>query len=412
MIDGNSPCEVWGGLECTSNRVGDRWHSQLRRSRHPQRVDDDLDAMVGLGLTGFRYPVLWEEVERVDGTRDFRTTDRAIARLQRAGVRPIIGLVHHGSGPPASSLLDAAFPALLADFAAEVASRYPHVTEFTPVNEPLTTARFSGLYGHWYPHHRSDRSFVRALLTEVRGIVEAMRAIRRISPGARLVQTEDLGEAAGTPLTRDQVWFENERRWLTFDLLCGRVDQQHPLHRYLTDTAEVTDDELAWFRNNPCPPDVMGINHYPRSDRWLDERRELFHERHHGGNGAIDYADVGANECPWAVASDPADLLLQAWNRYRIPLALTEVHVPGDDDARIAWWERMERGVREARDAGATVVAMTSWSVLGSFDWDTLCTTPSGPVTYEPGALDVSHGDRRVTAFGIFLRDRAWAAQS
>ena len=58
--------------------------------------------------------------------------------------------------------------------------RYPWMSDFTPVNEPLTTARSSGLYGHWYPHGRCDRDFVRALLNQLRGVVLAMRAIRDV----------------------------------------------------------------------------------------------------------------------------------------------------------------------------------------------------------------------------------------
>ena len=82
---------------------------------------------------------------------------------------------------------------------AAVARRYPWVEDYTPVNEPLTTARFSGLYGHWYPHGRDDRTFARALLNQCRAVVLAMRAIRAVNPAARLVQTEDLGRTYSTP---------------------------------------------------------------------------------------------------------------------------------------------------------------------------------------------------------------------
>ena len=71
------------------------------------------------------------------------------------------------------------------------------MTRFTPVNEPLTTARFSGLYGHWYPHQRSNHAFVRALINQLRGVIGAMRAIREVSPDARLYQTEDCGSTSG-----------------------------------------------------------------------------------------------------------------------------------------------------------------------------------------------------------------------
>ena len=66
------------------------------------------------------------------------------------------------------------------------------------MNEPLTTARFSGLYGHWHPHGRDDRTFVRALLTECKATVLSMAAIRRVNPHAQLVQTEDMGFTRST----------------------------------------------------------------------------------------------------------------------------------------------------------------------------------------------------------------------
>jgi dTDP-4-dehydrorhamnose reductase len=125
--------------------------------------------------------------------------------------------------------VDAAFPEKLAEFAHAVSDRYPWITHYTPVNEPLTTARFSGLYGHWYPHGQTDSTFVRALVTQCQGIIRSMAAIRQINPDAQLVQTEDLGKTFSTPLLAYQAEFDNHRRWLSFDLLCGRVDTDHPL---------------------------------------------------------------------------------------------------------------------------------------------------------------------------------------
>ena len=85
-------------------------------------------------------------------------------------MKPIVGLMHHGSGPSYTNLLDPQFPEKLASYAAAVARRYPWITDYTPVNEPLTTARFSCLYGHWYPHHRDPLLFARALLAQLRGV--------------------------------------------------------------------------------------------------------------------------------------------------------------------------------------------------------------------------------------------------
>ncbi len=166
---------------------------------------------------------------------DWKWSDERLKRLRELGIDPIVGLLHHGSGPAHTSLVDPLFPEKFCIYARAVAERYPWVENYTPVNEPLTTARFSGLYGHWYPHGKSETLFIRALLQQCRATVMAMRAIREINPSARLIQTEDLGKTFSTPRMAYQAQFDNERRWLTFDLLCGRVDGRHALWNYFLD---------------------------------------------------------------------------------------------------------------------------------------------------------------------------------
>ncbi len=221
--------ELWAGVESTVNRVGDHYFDQSVRNGHDARPGD-LDLFAGLGIRALRYPILWERTAP-DGLEraDWRWADERLGRLRHLGVRPIVGLVHHGSGPRDTDLLDPAFPERLAAFAAAVARRYPWVEDWTPVNEPLTTARFAALYGHWYPHHRDDLSFASALLTQCRAVVLAMRAIRKTNPAARLIQTDDLGKTYSTPSLAYQADFENERRWVTFDLLAGRLTPDRPM---------------------------------------------------------------------------------------------------------------------------------------------------------------------------------------
>lgn len=281
--------QLWGGLEGTVNRVHDQYFSQLKRNGHASR-SGDLEHFASLGIRALRYPVLWERTAP-DGldTADWSWPDQRLAALRRLGVRPIVGLTHHGSGPRHTSLVDPDFAAQLADYAGAVARRYPWIDDYTPVNEPLTTARFSGLYGHWYPHGRDDATFLRALVNQCRAVVLSMRAIRQVNPRARLIQTEDLGKTYGTDAMREQAGFNNARRWLSWDLLCGRVDSGHELWHYLTGN-DITADELAWFRTHPCPPDVIGINYYITSERWLDHRVYLY-----PGQPAPDgYVDVEA----------------------------------------------------------------------------------------------------------------------
>jgi dTDP-4-dehydrorhamnose reductase len=285
--------ELWGGIECTFNRVGDRYFDQLTRSGHRARLDD-LDRVRALGLTTLRYPVLWESVAP-DGlaTADWSWADERLARMRALGIRPIIGLVHHGSGPRTTNLLERSFVDGLAAFAQAVAERYPWVELFTPINEPLTTARFSALYGHWYPHQRSDRAFVTAMLTQALATRAAMQAIRRVTPGAQLVQTEDISLVRATTRLQYQADFENHRRWLSFDLLSGRVDPRHPIWWYLQ-RARAEEDALRSLQAEPCPPDIIGLNYYLTSDRYLDHRAWRHAPQWRGGNGRHTYADLEA----------------------------------------------------------------------------------------------------------------------
>jgi dTDP-4-dehydrorhamnose reductase len=283
-----------------------------------------------------------------------------------------------------------------------VATRYPWIIDYTPVNEPLTTARFSCLYGHWYPHLRDARAFVLAVMTQVRATVLAMAAIRRIQPRARLLQTEDLGYTHSTPFLASQARFENERRWLSLDLLCGRVDERHPLWRHLTSELEIPSADLAWFRAHACPPDVIGINHYLSGERYLDERLERYPEDAHGGNEVHAYADVLALRVLASGVRGPRGMLEDAWRRYGLPLAITEVHNGSTREEQLRWLAEVWRAALDARAAGCDVRAVTVWSLFGAVGWDQLLTEPLGG--YEPGVFDVRGGTPRPTALAEMVQ--------
>jgi dTDP-4-dehydrorhamnose reductase len=396
---------VWGGVECTINRVGDQFLDQLERCGHYGRPGD-IDAMAALGVRAIRYPALWERIapHGVD-CADWRGCDRALLRLRELGVEPIVGLVHHGSGPASTHLLDPHFIDGLAAYAAAFAERYPWVRKYTPINEPLTTARFAALYGLWYPHRRDDRSFVTALLTECRATAEAMVAIRTRVPDAELVQTEDAGFVRSTPAVAAQAAFENHRRWLSLDLLAGRVGEHHPLWQYLCEAgADVR--ELARLRERPTPPDVVGLNYYVTSDRFLDNRFDRYSPRLWGGNGRQRYADVDAVRVPGVGIRGHQTVLLEAWRRYGLPVAITEAHLGCTREEQMRWLLDAWRGANDAAALGADVRAVTAWALLGSWDWDSLLLR-SIPTRYEAGAFEIQGGVPRPTGVGRVIVDLA-----
>lgn len=389
------PLELWGGAECTIVRLRDAYRDQAAETGHKDRRGD-IDLMADLGLTTLRFPILWEAIapERPDRL-DFAWTDDRLALLRERGIQVIGGLLHHGSGPKYTDLLDPDFPKKLADYAARVAERYPWIEMWTPINEPLTTARFSGLYGHWYPHGHDYPTFLRALANECKGTLEAMRAIRRVVPDARLLQTEDLGKTFATTPLLYQAAHENGRRWLSLDLLDGRVDAQHDWYKRLL-RAGIGAEEIELFAGGEARPDMLGINHYLTSERFLDHRTHLYPWLQPGGNGRDTYVDAEAVRVKRLEPQTGfAPRLREAWDRYGIPIAITEVHHGCHRDEQLRWFAEAWETATQLRAGGIDLRAVTIWSMFGNVDWRFLLTQRNGH--YDTGAFDVRSGTPRPT---------------
>jgi dTDP-4-dehydrorhamnose reductase len=389
------PLSLWGGVECTVVRVGDEYRDQLVETGHALRLAD-LDAIAELGIRTVRYPIVWERVAPDDPDRlNFAWHDERLRKLRDLGIEVVGGLVHHGSGPRYTSLLDPDFGRKLERYAARVAERYPWIRMWTPVNEPLTTARFSCLYGHWYPHRRSFRDFLLALTHECEGALRAMRAIREVNPGALHVPTEDLGKTFSTPRLSYQARHENERRWLSLDMLAGRVGEGHFFWQMLL-AAGCPEEVLADLQSGDAAPDIIGINHYLTSERYLDERTERYPDQPVGSNGIDAYCDLEAVRMPHLASKvGPAARLREAWQRYGIPMAITEVHHGCSREEQVRWLHEVWSAAEKVRSEGVDLRAVTIWSLFGNVDWRSLLTRKEG--IYDVGAFDTRGGKPRPT---------------
>ncbi len=387
MVSERSDLQLWGGLECTVNRVGDEWMDQMARCGHYDRLAD-LERIASLGLKTLRYGLHWESFCRADTLEIFA---EPLALMGRLGLEPIAGLVHHGSGPADTDLLDPHFPEKLAGYALRVAQRFPHLRRYTPVNEPQTTARFSALYGHWYPHHRSFSGYARALVNQIKATVLSMRAIRSVRPDAQFISTEDGGKTWSTEPLRYLGDEREARRWLGLDLLCGRVDRAHPLFVFLTANG-IPEAEILWFADNPCPPDILGLNYYLTSDRFLDHQVWNYPDWLAGGDtGDEPLVDIEAVRLRQDGIAGAEAILTEAWDRYHLPVAITECHLGGcGEEDQVRWLAEVWNAAQQARGRGVNVAAVTVWSLLGSFDWCSLVTRDHG--VYEPGVFDIRSG--------------------
>lgn len=354
--------EIWASPEPTFARIDRvRTRDQLRESGHEAR-ESDIDLLAGLGIAATRYPVLWEKVApHHPQVRDYGWAARRLGALAERGIEPIVTLLHHGSGPFYTSLVDPAFPHLFAEYAAATARRFPWVKRWTPINEPLTTARFATLYATWYPNRFfDDAAFGRAIINEALGFAWAAERIREVVPDATFLLTEDLQSfTAADEGVAAYVAHKGERMYLSCELLQGRVVDGHPMHRYLTETCGIAASELARLERNPQPPDVMGWNYYPNSERWLESDG-------HGGHRNLGVVDLAPERL------DMRALLLAAHARLGLPFALSEVHVLGNERERARWMLQRFADASAVSAQGVPIVGFGAWAAFGMVDWASL----------------------------------------
>ena len=91
-------------------------------------------------------------------------------------------------------------------------------------------------------------------------------------------------------------------------------------------------------------------------------------------------------------------ILEEAWQRYGMPVALTEVHAGCTREDQLRWFARRGEAASAARSRGVDVRAVTMWSLLGAFDWNSLVVRDDN--VYEVGAFDVRSAPPRRTALG------------
>jgi dTDP-4-dehydrorhamnose reductase len=391
---------VWAGVEPSYLTVAGRRRDQLAETGHAVRLSD-IDRLAALGVSAARYPVLWG---RGGPSTDWAWARARLERLIALGIEPIVGLLHHGWGPDGIDPLGDDYPALFAAYALEVATRFPAVRTFLPINEPLTTARFSGLYGWWDPSARDDGVFARLIVAQCLAIREATRALRRFDPSIRTIVNEDAGQTYGTGELEPVIAFYNDRRWLTFDLLSGRVDSGHPMYGSLTSVPGLA-EKLRLLADEPELPDVLGVDHYITSDRYLDHRLDHYPEDIVARSAQHGFVDVELARVAGYEVDGFWRSLRETWDRYHLPLALTEVHLGGEESDEVLWWAEAWDDANSAIGSGIPVEAVTSWAAFGSCDWDTLMCSRSG--TYRPGCFDISRDAPVLTPLGKAIQATA-----
>jgi beta-glucosidase/6-phospho-beta-glucosidase/beta-galactosidase len=342
------------GFECSAfPPIG---ADELEETQHYRWWASDLVRVREVGITMIRYGIPWHIVNPKPHQYDWRWCDQALDLMQTLGITPIVDLFHYGT--PSwieGGIMNPIFGEMQGWYAQAFARRYPHITYYTPTNEPYICATFGAEFAIWYPFLRGDRNGVRAIKNVTEGLVRSMQAVRAERPDS-LMMIADTCEYYHSVdgAFAEEAEFRSERRFVVHDMYQGRVGRDHPMWDYFVRNG-VEEWELDWFVQNPVKLDILGLDYYRHSE----------HQLRRGPNGErID--ETAEHQFGFAHLACEYSLRYDG-----VPVFLAETNVGGPVEERVAWFDKLVQETRNARAAGTPVAGLTYYGAIDHVDWDT-----------------------------------------
>jgi beta-glucosidase/6-phospho-beta-glucosidase/beta-galactosidase len=352
---------MWiAGIEDTfvtkTDRTSSRSMDEYELTQHYSNWEKDLEIIANTGFKYVRYGIPWYTVNPEKGRFDFSWTDRVFDFMGERSLIPIVDFIHYGTPHwMDNGFLNSCFPDYMADYELEVLERYrKSIDLFTPMNEPFITQEFCGRLSVWPPYLSGDDGFVKLLISTAKGIMKSVSSIKRELPDKYALHVEASGIffSAEREL-QDEVRKMNEMRYLTYDLIQGKVDTKHCLFDYLCRNG-VGREDLDWFMENKITVDGFGVNYYPQLSvfKVSKEKGKVRTTPFYGGT---DYLEK---------------LILSYHERYGGPIFLTETSINGEPDHQILWWRESLTLVEDLIDRGIDLRGYTWFPAIDLINWD------------------------------------------
>lgn len=333
---------------------------EMAKCKHYENWRKDFHLVQDLGLEFLRYGPPYYKTHLGPARYDWSFADETFRELKRLKITPIADLCHFGVPGWVGDFQNGDWPELFAAYAGAFARRYPWVQYFTPVNEIMITATFSGQLGWWNERLASDRTFVTALKNCVRASLLAEVAILKENPSARFIQSEATEYFhAYDPPAEKYAEFYNLKRFLSLDLSYGR-DVRASLYEYLMDNG-LTRDEYHWFMDYGSrmrPYCVMGNDYYVANELLV------------ASDGSIK---------PAGEIFGYYVITRQYYDHYHLPVMHTETNLMDAEKAPGWLWKEWSNMVRLRAD-GVPIIGFTWYSLTDQVDWDTALREDNGHV--------------------------------
>jgi beta-glucosidase len=352
------------GIECSYPTVqGGKRRDELADTRHYELWRDDFELCRDIGVRYLRYGIPYYRTHLGPGRYDWEFSDLVLPAMWDRGLIPIIDLCHFGLPDWISSFQNTDWPQHFAEYCGEFAARYPWIKFYTPVNEMLVCARYSGKLGYWNEQEHSEQAFVRAHANQCKATLRAIAEILKHRGDAVFIQSETAEAYVQlAPGAKPIADFYNELRFLSFDHLYGRAPNGR-VQQYLLDHG-IVKEELDWFvqyGNAAAPHCIMGMDYYGTNERVVK----------------ADGSQVGQGQMlGWHA------IALDYYQRYQRPMMLTETNVDDLGHGESArWLQQTWSQAHHLRRQGVPMIGFTWFSLTDQVDWDIQIVEVRGKVT-------------------------------
>lgn len=307
-----------------------------RGVEHYQRYREDFDILARLNMNAFRFSIEWSRIEPQEGAWDENAIGHYreyIAELKKRQIEPVLTLWHWTM--PVWFTDKGGFAqrrniGYFERFVRKVGQEYGRDLRYiVTLNEPNVYTALSYASGEWPPQGRNPLTALAVYYNLVLAHRRAYYALKEINPklliGTAMALSNELPKDAQNPLDA---------------VVAGIAD--YSWNRWFLDRLRRTQD-------------FIGVNHYFTN----------FHA------GLATPTPAPKNDLGWYM--NPAGIervLERAWQRYQVPLIITENGLADMHDTHRRWWlEETMAAIRHTLAQGIEVRGYLHWSLLDNFEW-------------------------------------------
>lgn len=346
---------------------------------HYHRYKEDVAIMAEIGLNAYRFSVSWPRV-MPDGRNVNRKGvdfyNRLVDELLEHNITPFVTLYHWdlpqaldekgGWLNPDVAMYFRAYATFMFN---ELGDRVKH---WITLNEPWCSA-FLGYYtGEHAPGHRNVQEALLAAHNLLRAHGHAVQAFREEVKDGEIGVTNvamkvEPGDSRPESFMAANLVDKLINAWFHDPVVFGRYPEE-AVRLYEERGLRVPHDDMNVVSSKL---DFLGVNYYTRTLVVYDPSTDF--------NFSYVRGDLPKTEMGWEIYPHGLfDILVSLWDRYRLPMYITENGMAGpdkledgkvNDPYRIEFIERHLEKVIEAINAGADVRGFFIWSLIDNFEW-------------------------------------------